>query len=217
MSDRLVADGERQRAPPRPRAARPMDATRVAWRPVNLRWGLRWPVTSRRPAFTPSRINAAGAHVFGAFEAGEVVVFEGVPLELRHLFEQIALGGGRLTACACVIGSRHLHRSGRQRDESFAKPDFGPVNQDPQMVAVDIHRPANLVLVAFLEEEPCEQLLVLRRQVGQRFPDPCRAPRPPAARRPCPAAPPARRTPRPAASFATQSGTVRRGRCCRRC
>ena len=45
------------------------------------------------------------------------------------------------------------------------------MNQHPQVVAVDIHHPADLVLVAFFEEEPAEQLLVPRRQFGERFAD----------------------------------------------
>ena len=49
----------------------------------------------------------------------------------------------------------------------------GAVDQHPQIIPVDVQRAANVVLVAFLEEEPPQQLLLLFGQGSQRFPDAC--------------------------------------------
>src|SRR5690606_16144064 len=85
----------------------------------------------------------------------------------------------RFALYSWCTGAARRYRSGRgasgarcRAGERIGDPPLGPVEQHPQVLPVDAHGAADVVLVAFLEEQRVQQLAILGWQLGNGVPDP---------------------------------------------
>src|SRR5690606_20354989 len=85
----------------------------------------------------------------------------------------------RFALYSWCTGAARRYRSGRgasgarcRAGERIADPPLGPVEQHPQVLPVDAHGAADVVLVALLEEQRVQQLAILGWQLGNGVPDP---------------------------------------------